>query len=267
MSVTLTHKQPSVTSTKATVTIPAGSFQSALDSLRGLALGTDTIIASAPGYNPDTTIVVVGPGRIALSSWPSTLISGDSTQVRVSVRDQTNSGRSVTAATTFTLTGSNLAFANGGASTPTINITIAAGNSTSDFFWLKATGAAGAAGTATVSSANYTTLDAPSVSIGATVAATTSNTFDPASVTILEDGQVRWTFAALHNVTFSAATGAPTNISDRSSGSVTRTFSTPGTFNYHCTIHGTATSGMRGTVVVQPASAQGQVAAAAGARR
>jgi plastocyanin len=48
-------------------------------------------------------------------------------------------------------------------------------------------------------------------------------------------------------VTFTtSATGTPTNISDIASTSVARTFTTAGTFAYHCTIH----AGMNGTVVV-----------------
>jgi plastocyanin len=82
----------------------------------------------------------------------------------------------------------------------------------------------------------------------ANVTATASNAFDPPTVTIPDEGTVTWTFQALHNVQFAATTGAPANIGNTSTGTVSRTFSTPGTFNYSCTIH----SGMDGSVVVTP---------------
>lgn len=81
----------------------------------------------------------------------------------------------------------------------------------------------------------------------ASVDATPQNSFDPKTVTITRGGTVTWTFAALHDVTFDTQ-GAPDKITQQSSGTAARTFPTAGTFNYHCTIHGT---GMNGTVVVQ----------------
>lgn len=90
------------------------------------------------------------------------------------------------------------------------------------------------------------TVSAPAQT--ATVNATLANQFDPKDVVITPGGTVTWNFATTHNVTFSAATGVPANITDKSSGSDSRTFATAGTFNYICTIHG---SGMSGTVRVQ----------------
>jgi plastocyanin len=81
----------------------------------------------------------------------------------------------------------------------------------------------------------------------ATVVATASSTFDPDEVAITQGGTVTWNFNLLHNVTFSTATGAPANITDRGTGSESRQFNTAGTFNYRCTIH----SGMDGVVVVR----------------
>lgn len=81
----------------------------------------------------------------------------------------------------------------------------------------------------------------------AKVTATTSNTFEPKTVTIPRGGSVAWTFATLHNVTFDTQ-GAPAGIGDKSGGAASVTFPTAGTYQYHCTIHGLA---MNGTVVVQ----------------
>lgn len=76
--------------------------------------------------------------------------------------------------------------------------------------------------------------------------------FAPTSVSITRNGTVTWnnTSGITHNVTFTT-TGSPANIADHSSGNNERTFPTAGTFNFHCTIHGTASSGMTGSVTVQ----------------
>jgi plastocyanin len=80
----------------------------------------------------------------------------------------------------------------------------------------------------------------------ADVTATAGATFAPASVDIAAGGTVTWTFNALHNVTFAATAGAPSDIPNTSTGSVPRTFPQAGNFDYQCTIH----PGMNGTVVV-----------------
>ncbi|MFN2398001.1 MAG: plastocyanin/azurin family copper-binding protein [Gemmatimonadaceae bacterium] len=83
----------------------------------------------------------------------------------------------------------------------------------------------------------------------ASVTVTTPGTsFSPASVTIPVNGSVTWTISgATHNVTFGAAAPVGGNIPDTRSGSVTRTFTVTGTYNYQCTRH----AGMTGRVVVQ----------------
>jgi plastocyanin len=81
-----------------------------------------------------------------------------------------------------------------------------------------------------------------------TINATNSNTFDPNSLTIGVGGTVTWAFAATaHNVIFDAVAGRPADIGgSNASASIARTFATPGTFTYQCTIH----AGMSGTVIV-----------------
>jgi plastocyanin len=76
-----------------------------------------------------------------------------------------------------------------------------------------------------------------------------NNTFAPSSLQIAPGGTVEWVWDSdgqTHNVTFDD--GQHSN--DQSSGSYERTFGTAGTYRYHCTFHGTATSGMRGVVTV-----------------
>ena len=89
----------------------------------------------------------------------------------------------------------------------------------------------------------------------------TATTFSPTTRTVTAGTTVTWTndTGVIHNVTWTDASGrtaalagdGPGNIGDYSSGSHTRLFSTPGTYNFYCTIHGTPTSGMHGTLTVQ----------------
>jgi plastocyanin len=79
------------------------------------------------------------------------------------------------------------------------------------------------------------------------------NRFEPANVTIAVGTTVTWTWVGgIHNVT---PAGAPTFTGSGSPVSAphtfSQTFSSPGTYLYFCEVHGTATSGMRGTIVVQ----------------
>ena len=87
----------------------------------------------------------------------------------------------------------------------------------------------------------------------ATVNATSTDTFTPANVAVAVGGTVTFTFGEVaHNVFFdNAPAGAPDAIPGANANmSQTRTFTTPGTFEYNCHIH----PGMKGTVVVSNAS-------------
>ena len=115
------------------------------------------------------------------------------------------------------------------------------------------TGVAVGATTITVDGTIGTTTKSTTVNVNVTVpgptasvSATTGNTFNPGTAFVTKGGTVTWNFATLHNVTFDAA-GAPTNITDTATGSVSRPFPNSGTFGYHCTIH----PGMSGSIVVQ----------------
>ncbi len=80
-----------------------------------------------------------------------------------------------------------------------------------------------------------------------------NNDFDPATKTIAVGETVLWQWAANsnpHNVTWVDQSGTG-NSATQASGSYSRSFSTAGTYDYYCTIHGSATGGMHGSVVVQ----------------
>lgn len=101
-------------------------------------------------------------------------------------------------------------------------------------------------GSGTVSVADVRTAD--------TVTATTGQQFTPSSVTIKAGGTVTWVFQSLaHTVTFNtpAPPGTPADLgtaaSPYSNTQISRTFTTAGTFSYHCSIH----PGMTGVVNVK----------------
>ena len=85
--------------------------------------------------------------------------------------------------------------------------------------------------------------------------ALSNNQFDPDEVTIDAGGSVAfvWTAAAAqHNIVPVAPATIPSSATVRN-GPFTyeETFNTPGNYDYFCSVHGTATTGMRGRVVVQ----------------
>ena len=77
--------------------------------------------------------------------------------------------------------------------------------------------------------------------------------FEPAIVTVDLGTEVDWTWAGgFHDVVSAgepafAGSGAPAAAPHRYSV----TFDTPGTYVYFCSIHGSPTDGMRGTIVVR----------------
>ena len=83
--------------------------------------------------------------------------------------------------------------------------------------------------------------------------------FSPATITIEEGDTVRWTQSGSNPHTVTADDGSfdshPTCPADCMGPGDTyeQTFDEPGEFGYHCTLHGSAGSGMHGTVVVTAA--------------
>jgi Copper binding proteins, plastocyanin/azurin family len=85
---------------------------------------------------------------------------------------------------------------------------------------------------------------------GNTVNATANQLFTPATLTVDAGTSVTFAFGPLgHNVTFDTPDAAtPADIPGINANvNVARTFSTAGTYRYHCTIH----PGMSGSVVVR----------------
>ena len=73
-----------------------------------------------------------------------------------------------------------------------------------------------------------------------TINATVSEAFTPATLTVNAGDVVTFAFAGLaHNVNFDTIdAGTPANIPGNNANvSISRTFTTAGTYNYHCNIH------------------------------
>lgn len=89
----------------------------------------------------------------------------------------------------------------------------------------------------------------PDTPQAATIQATPQITFDPGNITVEVNQEVDWNFESVpHNVFFADVLGRPADIPGfNSNTTVTRVFTTEGTFPYDCRIH----PGMSGTVVVQ----------------
>ena len=137
----------------------------------------------------------------------------------------------------------------GGSITPPQNTTAASGTASAQRTLGSGTGAQTA--TATASGLPGT----PQVTFTTTAQLITTitiadNSFTPSDITVPLHTAVTWSWTGVntHNVTFTAATGVPTDIGNRTSGNVSRTFDTAGTFQYRCTNH----LGMTGSVTVNP---------------
>lgn len=87
------------------------------------------------------------------------------------------------------------------------------------------------------------------------VAATPDLRFEPAEVTVAAGGTVTWQFGGVpHNVWFTSGAHPPDDIPElTANASVSRTFTTAGSYDYECRVH----PGMTGRVIVKGASGSG----------
>ena len=81
-----------------------------------------------------------------------------------------------------------------------------------------------------------------------------NSAFNPVTRTVSVGTTVTWMNqdAFAHTVTYSAGPGSAFDSgSIAGGGTYSHTFSVAGTYQYYCTIHGTPTTGMHATIVVQ----------------
>ncbi len=79
-----------------------------------------------------------------------------------------------------------------------------------------------------------------------------SSAFSPSAITVDPGEAVCWTWSETsipHNIR--ADDGSYTSGPPEDRGTFQKTFSEPGTYGYHCQVHGSPTAGMRGTVIVR----------------
>ena len=152
--------------------------------------------------------------------------------------------------------------ANGGSMTPSVDTTGPDGLSTSIWHLGGEPGAqtsqAAVAGGADGAPVQFSATASPPgggppTSVEIQLLSSGGNRFEPANVTIAAGTTVTWTWVGgLHDVT---ATGNPVFPSSgapvAAPKTFSHTFSTPGTYLYFCSVHGSPTDGMRGTIVVQ----------------
>ena len=80
----------------------------------------------------------------------------------------------------------------------------------------------------------------------------TAASFNPANLTVAAGSTVMWSDGSgiQHTVTSAPGSAESFDQTVNGGGAFSRQFNTAGTFNYYCQIHGSPTSGMRGTITV-----------------
>jgi plastocyanin len=239
ITVSLVSSDPAVLSVPASVVIPARGA-SASFTVTGVAAGSATITGSAPGKaKPGTSAAIpVGTPKLQLFFQANTNV-GQKYILTVYAEDSLGTARPVATPLTVTLT----------SSVPTAttfdssSITIPAGSfSVSTGVTFTQAGSYTLTGTAP----GYASANINSNATGALVSMS-GTAFVPNSVAIQAGQVVTWRNEDSFNHTTTSdaalwtATLAPAQ-------TYVRTFSTPGTFTYHCNIH----PAMTGTVVVNP---------------
>jgi len=126
-------------------------------SATGATSGVDTVVISAAGFRPDTSIITVGPGRVLLGNWPSSVAVGDSFPewIYILAPDGTQGVTADTVA--FTLApNSNLEFHQDGVVVSTLTIPAGQTYSSQANLYIKAKSAG--TGSVTITAPNYTPL-------------------------------------------------------------------------------------------------------------
>jgi len=109
LAITITQRRPDVLRIPHSTLIPALDYYSRGPfSVAGLRPGTDTVIASAPGFLPDTLVVAVTTATYALGAYPTTSTVGQAFGITAFVSDSLGStGYPVSGSTSVVVTSSN----------------------------------------------------------------------------------------------------------------------------------------------------------------
>jgi len=120
-----------------TVVVPAGATLAPYP-VDGRAIGSDTVLLSAPGYAGDTAVVFVTEGRVALFVFPSALRTGDSLPAQIQGGDSALVRHAVVDATSFAIETSGGVIVSDGTKTIT-DIVVPAGADTAGPIYIKGT--------------------------------------------------------------------------------------------------------------------------------
>ena len=150
--VHVTHRNPGIASLADTIA-PLFVPGYAVVGVTGIAAGVDTVIASTPGFLPDTGVIVVGTGSVDVVIWPpSDLTVGQTWPVSFRIVGPDGALRSAAVTKQFTLTANaNIECLKDGL--PITAVTIDAGQILSPDFVVR--GKAAGTGTVTISTPNY----------------------------------------------------------------------------------------------------------------
>lgn len=243
VTVSLTSSAPTVLAVPPTVTIPANA-SSATFTVTGGNQGTANVGATATGFYAATLLpVAVGSPRLGLSL-ASNVIVGQKQMVTVYAEDANGVARNVSTPLAVPL----VASLPGHASFDSSTITIPTG---SYYAQTGVTFDSAATYTISASAANYAGASQPTTATGALVTMVSGLKFTTATVSILAGQYVTWKNLDTMNHTTTSDTGSALTWDSGSlaPGATFQVyFPTPGTYTYHCAIHGAV---MSGTVIVQ----------------
>jgi plastocyanin len=104
------------------------------------------------------------------------------------------------------------------------------------------------------SDTNYGSGNNPACSPTATQVCASAAAFNPVNLTITAGTTVTWKDGSgiAHTVTNDPGAAQTFDLSLAGNSSVSRQFTTAGTFTYHCQFHGAPGNGMHGTITVNP---------------
>jgi len=240
VTVNLSSDNPAVLQVPASVVIPASSYYAYFD-ITGVALGTATLNAASPDAKPATPVLVrVSQPKLSLGL-SSSAIAGADNFVSVTTADSLGTPRTVTDTVTVTLSSDNPSHTTFD-STP-IHVEPDAFSAFSGVRF-------DTAGTyRVIASAPGYTPDTVTVAVGGAFVLIADDFFAPDTVTIPAGNYVTWFNAgpSLHTTTSDTGIWNSGNIAV--GNNYPRFFSVPGTYPYHCQIHGVT---MSGTVIVTP---------------
>jgi plastocyanin len=232
---------PTTWSTTDATVLSLSATSGLASTVTALTTGAAKVIATSGGKADTVNVTVVAQvfSAVKVSPLSMSITSGATTTLSATPVDQNGVVMTGSGFGSPTFVSSNVAVATVSAA----GVVTGVANGTANV-----TASIAATGVAKSGVAVITVAAAGAFPTTAVVSADGTYGWNPPSVDIAVGGSVSFQNQTTytHNVTFSAATGAPQGTGDFIGDTRSATFPTAGTFNYHCSIH----PGMTGTVVV-----------------